>query len=392
MRLLWVSNAPHASTGYGQQTALWLPYLAAEHEVAHTAIYGHNGAPYTWHGIPVFGGGYDGASNDVIPADAHQWGADWTVILFDAWTLKNPLFRRMNTAVWCPVDHLPAPDGVVDFFRHNNAVPIAMSQFGRDQLVVAGLDPLYVPHGIDTSVFRPTAEWAGKPVREHFGIPAEAFVVGMNAANKGVRPSRKAFPEHLLAFRAFCDIEPNALLWLHTYADGSGFGMQLRNLINKIGIDPERVRFTDQYRYQRNMIDPDELAAMYSSWDVLLACSMGEGFGIPVIEAQACETPVVVSNFSAQPELVADGFAVGGVPFWNDQFGAWWQLPDIEQMVEALVRVRDRGGERSDVGRKFVVDGYDADVVWERHWRPALAELEGRLPDMAAVQPERVAS
>ena len=31
----------------------------------------------------------------------------------------------------------------------------------------------------------------------------------------------------------------------------------------------------------------------------------GEGFGIPIIEAQACSTPVIVTDFSSMPERCA---------------------------------------------------------------------------------------
>lgn len=52
---------------------------------------------------------------------------------------------------------------------------------------------------------------------------------------------------------------------------------------------------------------PDEdIALWYNAADVFLYPSVFEGFGLPVLEAMACGTPVVTSNVSSLPE-VADG-------------------------------------------------------------------------------------
>ncbi len=52
---------------------------------------------------------------------------------------------------------------------------------------------------------------------------------------------------------------------------------------------------------------PDaELPALYSAADVLAFPSLYEGFGLPVLEAMACGTPVVASNTSALPEAAGD--------------------------------------------------------------------------------------
>jgi glycosyltransferase involved in cell wall biosynthesis len=55
---------------------------------------------------------------------------------------------------------------------------------------------------------------------------------------------------------------------------------------------------------------PDELLpAVYSAADVLAFPSLYEGFGLPILEAMACGTPVVASRASCLPE-VAEGAAL----------------------------------------------------------------------------------
>lgn len=53
-----------------------------------------------------------------------------------------------------------------------------------------------------------------------------------------------------------------------------------------------------------------ELASIYASCDAWLFASRYEGFGLPILEAMACRTPVLGTPAGAAPELIAEG---GGV-------------------------------------------------------------------------------
>jgi glycosyltransferase involved in cell wall biosynthesis len=116
------------------------------------------------------------------------------------------------------------------------------------------------------------------------------------------------------------------------------------------------------------------MAAIYTGMDVLLQASLGEGFGIPAVEAQSCGTPVIVSNATAQPELVGDGWLVEGQPVWDAAQKAWWVTPAIPSIIEALENAYQRGHVRSAKAREFALE-YDADTVYAKYWRPILAAL-----------------
>lgn len=51
----------------------------------------------------------------------------------------------------------------------------------------------------------------------------------------------------------------------------------------------------------------EDMPALYSAADLFAFPTLYEGFGIPVIEAQRCGTPVVTSNCSALPEVAGEG-------------------------------------------------------------------------------------
>lgn len=389
MKIAWASNAPWAPTGYGQQTAQMLPRLqAAGHDVAAIANYGLYGSVLEWEGVKVYPAGSDW-SNDTIPAHAfHHFNGDpgLLIALYDAWTLRNPVYAEMNMAVWVPIDHVPAPPMVAAHFQDHGSTPIAMSRFGEKQLRAYGLNPLYAPHGIDTKVFTPTPTAEAKKI---LGLPADKFLVGMVSTNNSSPIIRKAYPEAFAAFAMFNHAHEDTLLYVHAHNRARLNGADLTSLANGRGIQPESMLFVDEYRYLSGGISQRELALLYSAFDVLLFPSMGEGFGIPAIEAQACGTPVIVTDFSAQTELVAPGagFLVGSQPFWDTAQNADFCIPFIEEIHQALefaYQNREMLEEAGPKARAFA-ELYDADRVFSEYWVPVLASLEGDLPSVEPI-------
>ncbi len=51
------------------------------------------------------------------------------------------------------------------------------------------------------------------------------------------------------------------------------------------------------------LVDDEDLPALYSGARMLAMVSLYEGFGLPVLEAMACGTPVITSNLSSLPEV-----------------------------------------------------------------------------------------
>ncbi len=80
------------------------------------------------------------------------------------------------------------------------------------------------------------------------------------------------------------------------------------------------------------------MARVYNCFDVLLHCSLGEGFGMPIIEAQACGVPVIVSDFSSMPEVCGQGGIIVDAPEWDLQSNIhqWHKIPSTEGITEAL--------------------------------------------------------
>lgn len=383
--ILWASNSPWAATGYGMQTKQVTQRLKdAGHRIAIASNYGLEGTSFEWNGIKQFGRGFDLYSNDVIPAHMAAWdhespGMDPLLItLFDVWIFKGPQWDQVKSiATWVPIDHMPAPPGVVNFLRKPNVTPIAMSKFGQAMIEREGIESLYVPHAVE-KVFHPTQS-VPKPDggdltgRQFMEIGEDKFVVGMNAANKGIVPNRKSFPEAMLAFALFAKKHDDAVLYIHSEDKGGMGGVNLRELAQACGIDESQVTFCDQYAYRLGIPQP-MVAAIYTAMDVLLMPSMSEGFGVPSIEAQACGTPVILTDSTAMPELLGDGWLVEGQPWYDAMQKSWLVAPLIPSIVAALESAYQRGRGRSQVAMDFAAQ-YDADLVFDQYWKPVIAAL-----------------
>jgi glycosyltransferase involved in cell wall biosynthesis len=390
LAITWYSNAVWAGTGYGTQTKQVVTRLVADgHRPAIATNYGLQATQMIYEGIPHYPMGVETWSQDVIDANYTDWARrnpdvkPLLIALFDAWPLKAPAWDRMPMGIWTMIDHLPAPPAVLAFLRKPNVTPLAASRFAHEQIEKAGIESIYLPMAIDTDVYKPTALWNNgegqTSGREMMGFGDEAddlFVVSSINANKASGGMhRKAWGEHALAMSIFLANHKDARWYLHTEQNGMFGGVRFAPLFDSLEIDRSQVRFVNQWA-QHIGIPNEAMAALFTATDVLLAPTMGEGFGLTVAEAGACETPTIVSDFTCQPELITDdSFLVGGQPWWDSAQSAWWQTPSVEQIVDALEAAYARGRVRSPKSRQHILDNFDADTVYRDYWRPALARL-----------------
>jgi hypothetical protein len=239
MKILWHSNDPDDKTGYGRQTATFVPLLqAAGHEMAVSAFHGRTTAGQ-WRGIPVYPGGDDPWGMDVLRGHARHFRADLVITLLDCWVSDPAGCEGLRCAHLVPVDCEPLGARDETWLRTTLGKPVAFSRHGEIMLHDAGFEPAYVPHGIHVSVFTPIAEPGKRRLRRLFGIPSGAFAIGINAANQD--RNRKAYPEQFRAFARFREKHPDAVLLVHTRARNLGQGgLDLHALAEACGLDVGR--------------------------------------------------------------------------------------------------------------------------------------------------------
>ena len=124
-------------------------------------------------------------------------------------------------------------------------------------------------------------------------------------------------PEMHLVFTGNADTDLNAWIGRH----------QVDSRVNFAGIVPEA-----------------KMPSLYRGAKALIFPSLYEGFGLPVLEAMACGTPVVTANVTAMPEVAADA-ALLVDPTRVEQI-----VNAIEQIAgdDALrIRLQERGLKRA---------------------------------------------
>lgn len=339
-----------------------------------SAYYGLQGAPLNTKDALILPVGLDTWGNDVLPLHWKYRKPDVMFLLHDIWVIGTDVLRQFPASSWCPVDHQPIPPNVLTGLRACRW-PVAMSKFGEREMRKAGLDPFYIPHGVNTEVFAPQDR---TEARQAWGVADDTFLAIVVAANKG-NPSRKSLDRILKAWARFTQTHGKSLLYLHTLPIEAQGGWNLLTAAAHYGVDPETIRVPDTYRFVMGEYTWDAMAQLYNAADVLVAPSMGEGFGIPVIEAEACGCPVIVTDFSAQTELCFGGYKIPVDPY----DGLTWTYQESEQAFIAPSAIQaaldwawdQRGNETLRTQAREGAMLYDARRVFERYMNPALSYM-----------------
>lgn len=378
-RIMFMANAPWCTTGYGVQGKHLTPRLKAlGHEVAYFAFYGLQNGMLTQGGVPVYPQAQDMWGGDVLPGHMQDFRADTLITLLDVWVSQTFSLQTQRYGwrwlPWTPIDCEPVPEVTLEHLQGAHTV-LPYSRFGEAQLRDAGVENVrYVPHGV-SDLFQPGDKARARKI---FGIPEDAFVIGMVAANKSL-PSRKAFPEQMQAFARFRKRHPQAVLYLHTLANATEGGVNTRAIAQSLGID-EAVIWSNQYQYVTGF--PEEaMAELYRSFDVLSLVSMNEGFGLPLIEAQACGVPVVTLARTSMTELCFGGELVQRAQLFWWPLNAWVYMPEVGAIDEAYEQMFQRLSDPAQARqvRDAAIAGaepYRWDRIVQDYWQPILANLE----------------
>lgn len=379
MRIFWVSNGIHTKTGYGVQTRLFTEKLKeAGHDVAVLAYYGLEGGIINFNGIVCYPKANHPYGMDILPAHAQNFKSDIVISLMDSWVFQPGQTVGIPWVSYYPVDHEPMPEKVRTNISQAFA-RIAMSKFGVEQTHRAGLDCFYVPHAIDINHYKPMDK---NEAREKLRLPKDAFIIGTVAMNKGL-PSRKNFPQLLEAFANFKKKHTDAIYYMHTEPLGiDNQSFNIPEYCNLLGLQIGKDIFLPDQYLKFVGYDDDWMATMYSALDVHMLVSMGEGFGIPTLEAQACGCPVIVGDWTAMGELCFSGHKIDKKDAQKQYTGlaSYQWVPNPSAIEHALFMEYKTPSPRDRAAR--LAQEYSIDNVNEKYLIPTMQSIEKELVEI----------
>ena len=243
-------------------------------------------------------------------------------------------------------------------YRHCGARMVANSRWlaeiaGRSPLAKACGGVRVISPGIDTTVFKPQDK---DLCRKDLKLPADAFVIITGGAS--LTDANKNVPWLFEQLSRLPDLGGVIVL-----AFGEG-AVSVPDRLN--------VRFTGSIR------DRHDLVRLFAAADVFVSASLMETYGLTLVEAMACGTPVVAFRVGGIPEAAPDG-----------QGSILCAPRDAAALIEAIMSLRDSSRLREALGKA------GSEIVCARNrlssFSESFQEMYRECVSLKNAQPERSA-
>jgi hypothetical protein len=155
----------------------------------------------------------------------------------------------------------------------------------------------YLPHIVEKINISKTKS----EIREKWNIGMDKKVILIIAqlgdgGNVNTIMNRKAIDVHLIAFQQLNEKYSDTHLFLHTLANKYSPDYPLESLFKHLKLN------NDNFTWNKKKLDELDLHELYKMSDIYLCCSKGEGFGVPILEAQHYDLDVITNNFLSMTE------------------------------------------------------------------------------------------
>jgi len=283
-----------------------------------------------------------------IPVEVITGGID----LFHATDFVLPPTRRETKTLLTVHDlsFIRVPDAATPSLRSylNKVVPrsvkkvdhvLADSQATKDDLIeLYDVSPAKVTvllSGVDTRFQPVTDQSTLMRTRHKYELEDHAYILSVGTVQPRKNYSRIIRALHILRQQGH-DLH-------YAIAGGKGWlNDEMYTTIKQTGMQ--------DYVHLLGFVDDEDLPALYSISDCLVISSLYEGFGLPILEAMACGTPVITSNLSSLPEVAGKA-------------GILVDPRDTNAVVDAIQEIITNGNKR----QQLIKAGYQqaTKFTWE---------------------------
>ncbi|AGY60328.1 glycosyltransferase family 4 protein [Gloeobacter kilaueensis] len=228
-------------------------------------------------------------------------------LVWNQWQLPK-LYKQLEAQLlFCPIPEAPLKASCRSVVTVHDLIPLHFPGCFPLQL------ELYYRYYLPAVLRRAeqvlaVSEATARDLRAFFGLAAHKITVIPPAHDSSRFFSRGLPPDNYFLYLGRADLHKNLERLLRAFAlvseagelrlVGTGRVERLVALAGELGV-AARVQFM-------NYVPAAQLPALIERAQALVMPSLWEGFGLPVLEAMACGTPVITSNCASLPEVAGD--------------------------------------------------------------------------------------
>ena len=214
--------------------------------------------------------------------------------------------------------------------RYSSAVVTVSESTKRDIVTFFGIcpDKIHVIYnGYDEQRFRIIEN--PQPVLDRFGMQLGEYFLFVGSILRHKNLTRFV--------QAFALLDSKVKLVISGVSKDVDYLHEIRKAAADFRVSDDRIRYLEY-------VSDEDLPYLYNGAIAFMLPSLHEGFGVPIIEAMACGTPVITSNCSAMPEVAGDAALLVDPYSVENIAAAMKEILYNPQRAEAL---REAGLERA---------------------------------------------
>ena len=385
--VLTISDHPLLPSGVGTQTKYVIEALlktgnfnvislggAVKHnDYTPTKVEGYKGS---WEIFPIDGYG----NQQLIKSFINERRPDILYFMTDPrfyewlWSIDDTVRQNVPMVYYHVWDNYPYPQFNQRFYESNDVIA-TISKVTSDivQTVAPGVEEHYVPHAVDSNIFKPRPENEVQELLKLNKPLQDRFIFLWN--NRNAR--RKQTGSLLFWFKEFLDLDEvdrdKVSLFMHTDSNDQ-HGQPLKYLIEQLGFQEGEVILSE------NKLKPQDLSLIYNMADCTINISDAEGFGLATLESLSSGTPIIVNMTGGLQEQVTDGenwFGIGLQPSSKAVIGSQavpYIFEDrlnkddfIAAMLEMYKKTPEELKELARMGQEHVKKNYSFEN-FEKQW------------------------
>jgi glycosyltransferase involved in cell wall biosynthesis len=249
---------------------------------------------------------------------------------------------------------------------------MAMCRQWYDYLIEKGIQKerlTIVHYGVDTDIFRPPDQTERNKLRQRYGIPDDAFVIGFSAKRSSDSCGRKGINilEQLIAESS---VKNPSIWWV---IRGPGW-QSLVNEQSELGARITHLPF---------LLEKKDVAETYRLMDAYIVTSRIEGGPVPLFEAMSSGLSCISTKVGLAPELINNG-----------DNGFLVDFDDVEEFSEIISSLEKNSALRERIGiqaRKTILNN----LKWEQTlsnvpvlYQKAITAFNQRMDSIAPTKPD----